>query len=68
MQKNEATLIVALFLKDSSERTHAEVGESLGIKADQVKMMRHQFGKEGRAPYEKRLKILKKYYKLKILK
>lgn len=68
MEESKTALIVEMFLKDSSERNHAEIGEDLGLTANQVKMMRHQLGKEERTPYEKRLQILKNFYCPDVLK
>lgn len=68
MKEIESELLVELFLKDSNERSHAEIGLDLDMTAGQVKMMRHQLGKEKRTPYEKRFQILKKFYLPEVLK
>lgn len=57
---------VRAFLADTDSRPHHQVAKDLETVAEHVRMMRYQWKVEKREPSEKRLEILRKFYKLPI--
>lgn len=62
MKEMDKSILVELFIKDTSLRSHREVSYDLLISEQKVKMMRHQFKGEGRLPYSDRYVLLKEFY------